>query len=191
MRCLFLFVALVLLSCNNEQKDQGKKIDPGQDSLGVGDVKKTKEEIIPAEPAIVDTGQVWFSVNITKNDTSFITYEGSWPMLLTANNFATLQLSRSKNIMGVSDILTFYIYGLTLGKTAIIRNAGKTGEVSMIMSPVTDGVYGLPIIPDKGFFTITKKDSTGISGSYEGEAVNEQKDVFKFRGAFLNVKFNK
>ena len=140
---------------------------------------------------MVDTGQTWFSVNVTKNDSSFMKFEGKWPMLLTANNFATLQLSRSKNIMGVSDLLTIYIYGLTVGKTPIIASAGKTGEVSMIMSPVKDGAYGLPIIPTKGFFTLTKKDSSGISGNYEGEVVDDKKDLYKFSGQFLNVKFSK
>jgi hypothetical protein len=184
MRSVFLFIAFVLFSCNNKQE----KVQEQKDSVTATEVNNPPEKIIPAEPVIVDTGQTWFSVNITRNDTSFIAYEGTWPMLLTAGNFATLQLSRSKNIMGVSDILTFYIYGLSLGKTPVLKNAGKTGEVSMIMSPVKDGAYGLPIIPDKGSFTLTKKDSTTISGNYEGEVIDKQ-DVFRFKGAFLNVKF--
>lgn len=187
----FLCSTLILLSCNNNQQAKSATAD------SIAKETNASADIIKSEPkqaealAVVDTGQTWFRVRITKNDSAFMDYEGSWPMLLTANNFATLQLSRSKNIMSVSDILTFYIYGLSEGKMPIVTNAGKTGEVSMIMSPVKDGVYGLPIIPEKGSFTITRHDSTRISGSYEGEVVNEQKDVYRFKGAFLNVKFNK
>ena len=187
----FLCSTLILLSCNNNQQAKSATAD------SIAKETNASADIIKSEPkqaealAVVDTGQTWFRVRITKNDSAFMDYEGSWPVLLTANNFATLQLSRSKNIMSVSDILTFYIYGLSEGKMPIVTNAGKTGEVSMIMSPVKDGVYGLPIIPEKGSFTITRHDSTRISGSYEGEVVNEQKDVYRFKGAFLNVKFNK
>ena len=187
----FLCSTLILLSCNNNQQAKSATAD------SIAKETNASADIIKSEPkqaealAVVDTGQTWFRVRITKNDSAFMDYEGSWPMLLTANNFATLQLSRSKNIMSVSDILTFYIYGLSEGKMTIVTNAGKTDEVSMIMSPVKDGVYGLPIIPEKGSFTITRHDSTRISGSYEGEVVNEQKDVYRFKGAFLNVKFNK
>jgi hypothetical protein len=188
----FACITLIILSCNDRQQAKTS------DSDSTAKENNTTAAIIPPEQkkaeepiAVVDTGQTWFRVMITKNDSDFMDYEGSWPMLLTANNFATLQLSRSKNIMSVSDILTFYIYGLSVGTKPIVTNAGKTGEVSMIMSPVKDGVYGLPIIPEKGSFTITKHDSTRISGNYEGEVVIEQKDIYKFRGAFLNVKFNK
>ena len=188
----FLCSTLILLSCNNNQQAKSATADSiAKETNASADIIKSEPKQAEEALAVVDTGQTWFRVRITKNDSAFMDYEGSWPMLLTANNFATLQLSRSKNIMSVSDILTFYIYGLSEGKMPIVTNAGKTGEVSMIMSPVKDGVYGLPIIPEKGSFTITRHDSTRISGSYEGEVVNEQKDVYRFKGAFLNVKFNK
>lgn len=188
----FLCSTLILLSCNNNQQAKSATADSiAKETNASADVIKSEPKQAEEALVVVDTGQTWFRVRITKNDSAFMDYEGSWPMLLTANNFATLQLSRSKNIMSVSDILTFYIYGLSEGKMPIVTNAGKTGEVSMIMSPVKDGVYGLPIIPEKGSFTITRHDSTRISGSYEGEVVHEQKDVYKFKGAFLNVKFNK
>ena len=188
----FLCSTLILLSCNNNQQAKSATADSiAKQTNASADIIKSEPKLAEEALAVVDTGQTWFRVRITKNDSAFMDYEGSWPMLLTANNFATLQLSRSKNIMSVSDILTFYIYGLSEGKMPIVTNAGKTGEVSMIMSPVKDGVYGLPIIPEKGSFTITRHDSTRISGSYEGEVVNEQKDVYRFKGAFLNVKFNK
>ena len=188
----FLCSTLILLSCNNNQQAKSATADSiAKQTNASADIFKSEPKLAEEALAVVDTGQTWFRVRITKNDSAFMDYEGSWPMLLTANNFATLQLSRSKNIMSVSDILTFYIYGLSEGKMPIVTNAGKTGEVSMIMSPVKDGVYGLPIIPEKGSFTITRHDSTRISGSYEGEVVNEQKDVYRFKGAFLNVKFNK
>ena len=188
----FLCSTLILLSCNNNQQAKSATADSiAKETNASADVIKSEPKQAEEALVVVDTGQTWFRVRITKNDSAFMDYEGSWPVLLTANNFATLQLSRSKNIMSVSDILTFYIYGLSEGKMPIVTNAGKTGEVSMIMSPVKDGVYGLPIIPEKGSFTITRHDSTRISGSYEGEVVNEQKDVYRFKGAFLNVKFNK
>ena len=188
----FLCSTLIILSCNNRQQAKTSDDDSTIKENSTTTANIPPEQTKAEEPiAVVDTGQTWFRVRITKNDSDFMDYEGSWPMLLTANNFATLQLSRSKNIMSVSDILTFYIYGLSVGKRPIVPNAGKSGEVSMIMSPVKDGAYGLPIIPDKGSFTLTKHDSTSISGSYEGEVVIDQKDLYKFRGAFLNVKFNK
>lgn len=188
-RLIFLLSALIILSCNNNQQKKTSAVDSSVNATAA--LTQPDQKIVEEPLAVVDTGQTWFRVLITKNDSAFMDYEGSWPMLLTANNFATLQLSRSKNIMSVSDILTVYIYGLSVGKMPVVTNAGKTGEVSMIMSPVKDGAYGLPIIPDKGSFTITKHDSTRISGSYEGEVLHDQKDLYKFRGAFINVKFNK
>ena len=104
----FLCCTLIILSCNNRQQANTSEGDSTTKENSTTAANIPPEQTKVEEPiAVVDTGQTWFRVRITKNDSDFMDYEGSWPMLLTANNFATLQLSRSKNIMSVSDIFIF------------------------------------------------------------------------------------
>ncbi len=142
------------------------------------------------ELAIVDTGQTWFRVRITKNDSAFMDYEGSWPVFFLSNNSATLQLSKSKAIMSVTDILTLYMNGMPSDKVPIVPSNSEKGTASMIMSTVTDGVYGIPILPTEGSLTITKNINEIVSGNFEGKAIDANKDVYLFKGYFLNAKIN-
>src|SRR5688572_6320335 len=132
----------------------------------------------------------WFRVRITKNDSAYMDYEGNWPVFLESKNSATLQLSRSKNIMSVSDILTIYMNGVPSGKAPIVLSNREKGTASMIMSPVTDGVYGLPISPTEGFLNISRNVNSVVTGNFEGKATDGNKDIYLFRGYFLNVKIN-
>ena len=132
----------------------------------------------------------WFRVRITKNDSAYMDYEENWPVFLESKNSATLQLSRSKNIMSVSDILTIYMNGVPSGKAPIVLSNREKGTASMIMSPVTDGVYGLPISPTEGFLNISRNVNSVVTGNFEGKATDGNKDIYLFRGYFLNVKIN-
>ena len=88
-------------------------------------LNKKKIEELP----IVDTGQTWFRVKITKNDSAYMDYEGSWPVFFLSNNSATLQLSKSKAIMSITDILTLYMNGMPSGTVPIVpSNREKRGS---------------------------------------------------------------
>jgi hypothetical protein len=117
-------------------------------------------------------------------------YEGSWPVFFLSGNSATLQLSKSKKIMSVTDILTIYMNGMPSGKVPIVLSNREKGTVSMIMSPVTDGAYGLPISPTEGFMNLTKNVNEIVSGNFEAKAIDANKDVYLFKGYFLNTKIN-
>jgi hypothetical protein len=147
-----------------------------------------KKEV--AQLPIVDTGQTWFRVRITKNDSAYMDYQGSWPVFLLSGNSATLQLSKSKKIMSITDILTIYMNGMPSGKVPIVLSNREKGTASMIMSPVTDGAYGLPISPTEGFLNITKNVDSVVSGAFDGEAVDGNKDTYLFKGYFLNARIN-
>ena len=181
--CLFV----IIISCqDNQQQKKTEAISQGKDSVA-NEKLPTKEK---TELKIVDTGQTWFRVHITKNDTLFMDYEGSWPLLLESNNSATLQLSKSRDIMGITDILTIYMNGLPHGKVPVVLSNREKETVSMIMSPITDGAYGLPISPTEGFFSITKNINSVVSGIFEAKAVDLNEDVYEFNGYFLNAKIN-
>ncbi len=151
---------------------------------------KPQEEQIKTEPAIVDSGQVWFRVNVTKNDTPYIHYEGTWPLLLMSNNSVTLQLSQSKKLMSITNMLTIYMHGLPKGKVPISITGRDTNTVSMGMSQVINGHYDIPILPGEGFLTITKNTGKVLSGNFESKAVDADKNKFTVTGAFLNVGVN-
>ena len=181
-----------MLSFKNEkQNTTGQETAVTNDTPVVVNKPQPEQKIIKEEElAIVDTGQTWFRVKITKNDSAYMDYEGSWPLFVESNKNATLQLSESKNIMSATDILTIYMNGVPSGKAPVVLSNREKGTVSMIMMPVTDGVYGLPISPTEGFFTITKNVNSIVSGNFEGKAIDVNKDVFVFKGYFLNAKIN-
>jgi hypothetical protein len=80
--------------------------------------------------------------------------------------------------------------GMPSGKVPIVLSNREKGTVSMIMSPVTDGAYGLPISPTEGFMNLTKNVNEIVSGNFEAKAIDANKDVYLFKGYFLNTKIN-
>ena len=151
---------------------------------------KPPQELIKKEPAIVDTGQVWFNVTVTKNDTPYIHYQGDWPLLLMSNNSVTIQLSASKKLMSITNMLTIYMHGLPEGKVPVVLSGREKDKVSMVMSQVIDGNYDIPILPSEGFLNITKNTGKVLSGSFEAKAIDANKDIFLITGTFLNVGVN-
>src|SRR5918993_5744958 len=148
MRNVFICVSLLILSCTNGgQQNTPKDTTAIKDSPAVVTKSEPEQKIVQDQLAVVDTGQTWFRVKITKNDSAYMDYEGSWPVFFLSNNSATLQLSKSKAIMSVTDILTLYMNGVPSGTVPIVPSNREKGTASMIMSTVTDGAYGIPILP--------------------------------------------
>ncbi len=177
-----ILLLLVFAGCRSNT-DNSKKQNAGIKN-------KPQEEQIKTEPEIVDSGQVWFRVNVTKNDTPYIHYEGTWPLLLSSNNSTTLQLAASKKLMSITNMLTIYMHGLPAGKVPIVISGRDTDKVSMVMSQVINGNYDIPILPSEGFLTITKNTGKVLSGSFESKAVDGDKNKFAVTGTFLNVEVN-
>jgi hypothetical protein len=192
MRKLFLIcISLIALSCNNDQQQKAvKETAATKDTIASAEKRQPEQKKELEQLPIVDTGQTWFRVMITKNDSAYMDYEGSWPVFFLSGNSATLQLSKSKKIMSVTDILTIYMNGMPSGKVPIVLSNREKGTVSMIMSPVTDGAYGLPISPTEGFMNLTKNVNEIVSGNFEAKAIDANKDVYLFKGYFLNTKIN-
>ena len=176
-----ILVFIIFTGCQPGASDS-KKPDT------VIDNKPQKESNI--EPAIVDSGQTWFSVSITKNDTSYIHYEGEWPLLLSSNNSSTIQLAASKKLMSITNMLTIYMHGLPTGKIPVIISGRDPDKVSMVMSQVINGNYDIPILPSEGFLNITKNTGKILSGNFETKAVDANKNNFLLTGTFLNVGVN-
>ena len=192
MKNIFIICFLIsLVSCNNEKQNSvaGKATtSDSQVVVGKGH-SEPKADLAPLP--IVDTGQTWFRVYITKNDSVFMDYEGSWPIFFLSNNSATLQLSKSKQIMGITEILTIYMNGMPTGPAPILASNRDKGTVSMIMSPVEDGAYGLPIWPSEGTFNLTKNVDSIVSGNFQGKGLDiNTNDEYVFKGYFLNTRIN-
>jgi hypothetical protein len=92
--------------------------------------------------------------------------------------------------MSLTDILTIYMNGMPSGKVPIVSSNREKGSASMIMSPITDGAYGIPIIPTEGFLNITKNVDSLVTGDFEGKAIDGNKDTYSFKGYFLNARIN-
>jgi hypothetical protein len=188
---LFICDSLILLSCKNN-KEQKTIQEPvkSKDTATIERIVQPEQKKVEQQLPVVDTGQTWFRVKITKNDSAYMDYEGSCPFLLLSNNSATLQLSKSKSIMSITDILTIYMNGMPSGKVPIVPSNSEKGTASMIMSTITDGAYGIPILPTEGFLNVTKNVNEIVSGNFEGKAIDSNKDVYLFKGYFLNAKIN-
>ncbi|HEX7846343.1 MAG TPA: hypothetical protein VF476_11135 [Chitinophagaceae bacterium] len=189
MRTLtFICISLIILSCKNQKA--------GTETAGEKDTAAVTEKTQPGQIVedqilpVADTGQTWFRVVITRNDSAYMDYEGSWPVFFLAGNSATLQLSKSKNIMSITDILTIYMNGMPSGKVPVVLSNREKGTASMIMSPVTDGAYGLPISLTEGFLNVTKNVDSIVSGNFEGKAIDLDKKRYQFKGYFINAKIN-
>ena len=163
----------------------------GNNNAAITETQNLPNEKVQAkEPVIEDTVRTWFRVTITKNDSAYMDYEGSWPVFFLSGNSATLQLSKSKNIMGITDILTIYMNGMPSGKVPVVLSNREKGTASMIMSPVTDGAYGLPISATEGYMNIKKNVDSIVSGDFLGKGLDLDKNVFLFKGYFQNAKIN-
>jgi hypothetical protein len=178
---LFNFVLMLSTGCQPKTNTEEKQA-PITDSTQHTGIKNKSE--------IVDTGQVYFNVSITKNDTPYIHYEGDWPLLLSSNNSSTVQLAASKKLMSITNMLTIYMHGLPAGKIPVVLSNRDADKVSMIMTPVVNGNYDIPIMPGEGFLNITKNTGKVLSGTFDAKAVDANKNVFLFTGTFLNVGVN-
>ena len=182
---------MIVISCNNDQQQtKAQETAVSKDTPVVADKPQPEQKKVEEQLPIIDTGQTWFRVRITKNDSAYMDYEGSWPVFFLSGNSATLQLSKSKAIMSITDILTIYMNGMPSGKVPIVPSNREKGTASMIMSTITEGAYGIPILPTEGFLNITKNVNEIVSGNFEGKAVDGNKDIYLFKGYFLNAKIN-
>ena len=193
MRAIFFIsVLLSILSCKDEQQKTTVQEIAGTKDTGTVVVKPQAEQQIVKEEdmPVIDTGQTWFRVRITRNDSAYMDYEGSWPVFLLAGNSATLQLIKSKKLMSISDGLAIYMNGMPSGKVPVVPSNREKGTVSMIFMPVNDGAYGLAITLTEGYLNITKNVNSVVNGNFEGKGADLNKDIFVFKGYFINTKIN-
>ena len=193
MRILFFIcVSMLILSCNNDQQQNTvEQTTAKKDSPVVAANLQPEQKIAKEEQlTIVDTGQTWFRVKVTRNDSAFMDFEGSWPVFFESNNSATLQMTKSKKVMSVTDGLAVYMNGLSQGKMPVVASNREKGTASMIFMPLKDGAYGLAITANEGSLDITKLENGIVSGKFEGKAIDLNKDAYVIKGYFINVKIN-
>jgi len=178
-----IILLILVAGCNNNDKNIKTK-------TAVNDTASLAREIKTTEAAVVDSGQVWFRVSVTKNDTPYIKYEGNWPLLLSSNNSTTIQLAASKKLMSITNMLTIYLHGLPAGKVDVVLSNREKDKASMIMSQVINGNYDIPIMPSEGSINITKNTGKILSGNFEARAIDANKQTFVVTGTFLNVGVN-
>lgn len=171
--CVSFFVG-----CNSSPKNVAQK----SDSIKI-DSEKT---VIQNEPDIVDTGQVYFKVNLVKNNQPYINYEGDYPVGSRLDSDFTIQLCASKHILEVSDMVNIdiYIKGIVTGKFPVIV-ATEQGKANILMTPVK----GSSFVPEEGSVTITKYNDKLISGKFEGKGMDYDSNKVSISGVFLNLKY--
>lgn len=185
-----LLFTLLLFSCTNMKKESSTETNAPAttETAVIPETKPIETKRVEEEPLVADTGQTWFKVSVTRNDSSYINYEGTWPVYMTIEGFATLAFTASKGALVISHGLTLYIKGLNSGRMSVVRSEREKGQVSMIFIPEVDGAYSLPVSPDSGYIEFTKNDRKVISGHFDAHSSKEYKDIYRFRGQFLNVK---
>ena len=109
LKTFIVITFITVLGCNSSPKND-KQIS----RVVKNDSEKTPEQ---KELNIVDTGQVYFKVNCTKNNQPYINYEGDYPVGSRLDSDFTIQLCASKHILDVSDMLNIdiYIKGIVTG----------------------------------------------------------------------------
>jgi hypothetical protein len=172
---------VILTACQSKTNDSS--LQQAKDS-------SAPQKKINSKLDIIDSGQVFFNMDIIKNDSPYMHYEGTWPLLLSSNNSSTIQLSESKKLMSITNILTIYMHGLPTGKVPVVLSNRDTNTVSMVMSQVINGNYDIPIMPSEGFLNITKNTGKVLSGNFRAKAVDANKNNFLLTGIFLNTGVN-
>jgi hypothetical protein len=158
---------------------------PKKETLAVKDnAEKTTAQ---NEISIVDTGQAYFKVIVTKNDEPYINYEGDYPVGSKFDSNFTIQLCASRHILEVSDMLNIDIYTkkIVTGNFSVILS-NEQGKATMNMTPLKDNSFA----PDEGSVTITKYNDSLISGKFSAKGMDYDSNKMLVRGVFLNLKYN-
>jgi hypothetical protein len=178
LKTFIVITFISVLGCNSSPKND-KQIS----RVVKNDSEKAPEQ---KELNIVDTGQVYFKVNCTKNNQPYINYEGDYPVGSRLDSDFTVQLCASKHILDVSDMLNIdiYIKGIVTGNFPVIVG-NEQGKATMLMTPVK----GNSFTPGEGSITITKYNDTLISGKFEGHGIDYDSNKMTISGVFLNLKY--
>lgn len=137
---------------------------------------------------IADTGQVYFKVDVTKNNQPYINYEGDYPVGSRYDSNFTIQLCASKHILEVSDMLNIdiYIKKITTGNFPVMVNSEQE-KATMNMTPLKGNSFA----PGEGIVTITKYNDSLISGKFAAKGMDYDSNKMIIKGVFLNLKYNK
>ena len=165
----------------------GCNTSPKNDKAMQDSIKNTAGKIIkPMELPVADTGQVYFKVNVTKNNEPYIKYEGDYPTGSRFDSDFTVQLCASKHILEQSDMLNIdiYIKGINTGSFPVIVN-NEQGKATMLMTPVKGNSFAI----SEGSVAITKYNDSFISGKFEGRGIDYDSNKMMISGVFLNLKY--
>src|SRR5687767_13286263 len=132
MKLLTILFILIFTACQNSQS--GKKNETLDTTNKLSQVQtKTDQEIKTVNNDLVpvkDTGQTWFRVKITRNDSAYLDFEGSWPVFFFHGNSGTLQMPKSKGLMTISPGISIYMNGMPTGKVPVVPSNSDKGTVA-------------------------------------------------------------
>ena len=178
LRNLIISCMALSVGCNTSPKNEKAISDSAKNDAG--------KIIQPMEFTIADTGQVYFKVNVTKNNEPYIKYEGDYPTGSRFDSSFTVQLCASKHILEQSDMLNIdiYIKEMITGSFPVIVN-NEQGKANMLMTPVKGNSFAV----SEGSVAITKYNDSFISGKFEGRAIDYDSNKMTISGVFLNLKY--
>jgi FlaG/FlaF family flagellin (archaellin) len=148
----------------------------------------TANTTLQKEPDILDTGQIYFKVHVTKNNQPYSNYEGDYPTATKQDTFFTIQLSASRDLSIYNDNVSIDIYTkqMSLKSFPVVKILNSDeGKATLYMgSP-----KGNDFQSQEGSVTITKYNDSQFSGKFEGKATNHEGNKMAITGLFLNVKY--
>ena len=171
-----------LVGCKSPVKNNKETYTAKNDSEKIAEYKQL---------SVIDTGQVYFHVILTKNNQPFKNYEGDYPVATKLDSSIAIQLFASKHILDITDMLDMTVYAKekSMGNFPVNINPEK-GKAIMNMTTVKNEEVGSSILLDKGNMAITKYTDSLISGNFHASGMDADSNKISLSGLFLNVKYN-
>ena len=159
------------------------------DAQTAAEIKSDSGNItLQKEPNILDTGQVYFKVNVTKNNQPYLNYQGDYPIATKQDTFFTIQLNASRDLSIPSDVLGIdvYIKQMSTGSFPVVGILNREqGKATMLMTTPKGNAFQ----SKEGSVTITKYTDSLFSGKFEGKATNYEGNKMAVNGVLLNVRY--
>ena len=139
-------------------------------------------------PALNDTGQVFYKVTATLNDTALLAYEGDFPDVFFMDSTLTIQLPASKHLLEVSHLLSIIFKHPKAGSFPTITHGIESGKGLLTFSQAIDGSIGNVMEQEEGNVTFTKYDGKTVSGTISAKGKDKDGKTLAVSAKFINLK---